>query len=319
MNQTKVHAIGIQIKLAQNMSMKDFYQGLLDHADRDIRINPTTHVVYASNKQNYIVGLILTYRNHRKYLEAKRDAAGQLAVDKLEVAAGAHGTEVSTFVLNPGNGRGVIYTYYGSLSAGRTALLFRRIHKSVKDKLIAERVAASGAVTEAEMRKAMGSAYKHFNGLLELEVLVTESDLNSLLDKYQKIERVEVSAVQGLIDAPLLTPLAAVANTSSYGVSISAKAGLQAVIGGVKAALGQLDPEEQTLRIIGKALNGEELSQCVGRNREDFEKLNYDDFVTELPDDFWRNFDQSPSITRGIAIMKKYLATFGKPPAQNWP
>jgi hypothetical protein len=315
MSATKVNALGFQLKLAENITIGEFYSAMQSHADAEIEVKPTRHVLYVDKKDGYIIGLILTYRNHRRYMEAKRDENGALLVSKLEVEQGANGTEVNVFILNPETCRGILYTYFGSISAGRTWRLFRNIHESVRIEKIERYVRNSGAKTESAITKKRGFARKHYKGDFSLDVLVSESDLDGLLRQFRSFSKVEIRAVEGLTDAPMLSPLRDVTHTANVDLSIDHKAKQSAVKKALKEAFASINPSSigKTLRLIGADLSGEELSLRLGENRNDYGTHNYDDYVVELPDDKWADFQSCPAISRAIAIVVAYKATFGQP------
>lgn len=315
MSATKVHALGFQLKLADNITFGEFYSEMQLQTDTEIEVKPTTHVLYADTQENYAIGLILTYRNHRRYMEAKRDENGALLVSKLEVEQGANGTEVNVFILNPETCRGILYTYFGSISAGRTWRLFRSIHDSVRNAKIEKFVRDSGAKTESAIAKKRALARKHYKGDFSLDVLVSESDLDGLLKQFKSFSKVEIRAIEGLSDAPLLSPLKDVTHTTNVDLSINQKAKHSEVKKALKDAFASVNPSQigKTLRLIGNDLSGEELSLRLGENRVDYGTHDYDDYVVELPDEKWSDFSSCPAITRAISIVKNYKATFGQP------
>lgn len=315
MSATKVNALGFEIKLANNVTMGQFFKALKVRADTEITVSPTTHVHYVDTSNGYVIGLILTYKNHRRYMEAKRDDSGALLVSKLEVAQGANGTEVNVFVLNPETCKGVLFTYFGSISAGRASRLFCDIHDSMRDQLVDAYVVASGAKSDYAQRKKRAIARAHYSGAFALDVLVSVNDLDGLLAQFQSFSKVEIRAVEGLTDAPLLSPLKDFAHTAGVDLGIDPKANQSQVKQALKNAFASLNPtaKGKTLRLIGAALTGDDLALRLGENRVDYGVHNYDDYVLELPDDQWSNFQSCSAINRAIDIVKSYKATFGEP------
>lgn len=321
MAQTKVNAIGFEILLPKNIAMSDLYKGLKAHSGKELKVGTVTHVPYADSKRGYITGLILTYRNHRKYMETTRGAAG-LKVDKREIQPGANGTEACIFVINPDTKKGLLYTYYGALSPVKAAKIFKAIFLTVKKVLVdahmQQAIAAHGGnATAKQKRDAHGAAAAYYAGKFNMKVLVTEEDLKTLLAKYKQIERLEVSAVQGLLDAPKLRPLSGLARSSHYGMTFPSDTAVGKIAKGILGAFGS--SVDETLRIVGTSITNEDLSQCVGENRDDYEKVDYDLYVTELPDDYWSNYNNCKSMNRAIATMVRYRSTFGTPAKTTWP
>lgn len=315
MSTTKVNALGFEIKLADNVTMGQFFKALKARADTEITVSPTTHVHYVDTSDGYVVGLILTYKNHRRYMEAKRGDDGALLVTKLEVEPGANGTEVNVFVLNPETHKGVLFTYFGSISAGRAWRLFRDIHDTLRAELVEEFVLHSGARSETAKSKKRVLARKHFSGNFAFEVLVSVKDLDGLLAQFSNVNKIEIRALEGLADAPLLSPLRDFADTASVDLGIDSKANQSDVRAAIRKAFAAIDPRAKgkTLRLIGAALTGEELALRLGENRVDYGVHDYDDYVLELPDDRWSNFANCKAIKRAIDIVKSYKATFGEP------
>jgi hypothetical protein len=225
-------------------------------------------------------------------------------------------------VINPDTRKGLLYTYYGALSPVKAAKIFKAIFLSVKKVLVdlhmSQAIASYGAsATAKHKRDAHGAAMAYYAGKFNMRVLVTEEDLGSLLAKYKQIERLEVSAVQGLLDAPKLKPLSGLARSSHYGMTFESEGPVAKIASGIMQAFGS--SVDETLRIVGTSLSNEDLSQCVGENRDDYEKVDYDLYVTELPDDYWSNYNNCKSMNRAIATMVRYRSTFGTPSKTKWP
>lgn len=315
MSTTKVNALGFEIKLADNISMGQFFKTLKERADSEITVKPTTHVHYVDTSDGYVVGLILTYKNHRRYMEAKRDDDGSLLVTKLEVEPGANGTEVNVFVLNPETQKGVFFTYFGSISAGRAWRLFHEIHENLRSELVETFVSQSGAASENAKSKKRALARKHYGGKFALDVLISVKDLDDLLAQFSRLSKIEIRAMEGLADAPLLSPLKNFSDSASLDLRLNQNANQSDLKAALRTAFSAINPSTKgkTLRMIGAALTGEELALRLGENRVDYGAHNYDDYVLELPDDRWSNFSNCRAIKRAIDIVKSYKATFGEP------
>lgn len=313
---TKVNAVGFQVELSNNINFVKFYDALKNEQNKEIIIHGTTSVHYITVKEDYIVGLILTYKNHRRSIETSKDEDGNLIIGKLQTPDGSNGTEASLFAINPSTKRGVIFTYFGSISIVKTKTLFKRIHDSLRKTLISEYVEELEKQNKSKKIKgAHKKANEHFNGEFDIKLLVSPTDIDNLLKKYKSFTKVEIRSIEGLVDSPTFSPVSNVVSSTSLDMNISSKTNANLVMTSIKALLNPTGTfnTEWVMRIIGKSHQNEDLSLQLGENKDDYGKFDYDDYVDELPSEKWVEFPECKAMARAISTLKKFNATFGIP------
>ncbi len=82
----------------------------------------------------------------------------------------------------------------------------------------------------------------------------------------------------------------------------------------LKVFSGEQGKRLAAIRLYGLSVYAEKLITIVGKNRDYYAKIDYDDFVEMLPDDLWKNFASSLSVDYLINIIKKSPQVSGDMP-----
>lgn len=310
----KVSTIGFEIQLSKGIDFKLLCDHLVSLSDNEIKIHNRIHVPYIGMSQNYVQGLILSYRSSKKSLITERDTSGDLVVKKTELGAGQNGTEVSIFTINPITGRGVMYSYFGSLSESGYKVLFGRAHNVVRKNLIRQLKDNSGAKGKKaadEVKNVMGEKNTY-----DFKILKTPADLDKLLELFQDIGSVSLTAEDALASAGLFQPLELYAKNASISVKLDTQnhtsQKIKQVIKQVFSHWDRSKPKSFTL--VGLAHGGQELTRKLGENSDDFGKIQFDDYVEILPVVKWKDFYTCKAATDMIELIRKNTVVFGPIP-----
>lgn len=285
----------------------------------EVNVGSNIHVYYCGVYDNYIGGIILTYKDHRKYMDSTRDSDGNLLVRKHEIESGYNGTEATVFMLNPANGKGLLDSYLGAISPTNFGRLLSKVHSQCRRQLItakASELVSSEGITKSQARSR---ALNYYGGDFEYNLLATDDDLN-VIDDFSAIKKVSVGFEAALIDAPTFTPVMDLASAGNISINIEESNSVQNVQAAIRTMWAAFGTSESKLSLLGVlASSGEELQLKLGKNIKHFGQCKYDDYIDYLPDTKWIDFPESQAFTRILESIKGKTATFGRPlSAASW-
>jgi len=311
----KVNILGFEIGLAKGVSTGDFYQQLEAIEDHEIKLKSRTTIIYTDVVDHLMCGIVLSYKSNKKSLVTARDADGNLTITKNTLKNNEHGTEVSLFAINPGSLKGIFYSYNGSVSpTGFRELLKKRhdIDLKFKKQSYRDELTHFGGKEISNLPKKVS---KKYSGSFSLRLLATPTDLNKLLSKYKEIKHILLRATNALSEGGRYTPMEEFSKKSSIMIDLNEGSLIQDVRNTIKKVFTPYakQQKETTLRLIGLAHSGEELSLVVGDNSENFGRINYDEYVDLLPKDKWKDYKECEALTRIIEKVRKTDVVFGPP------
>ncbi|MDX1491310.1 MAG: hypothetical protein R3332_08485 [Pseudohongiellaceae bacterium] len=305
----KVSILGFELTPSKGVDFQSIYDNLIGMSDSEIKIFGRIHVPYVGIANNYIQGLILSYRTSKKSLVSERDANGDLLVKKNELGAGQHGTEVSIFTINPLTGRGVMYSYYGSLSETGYQNFFKRSHNIVRSEL--KKKQRQKSKDKDELKRLFGETNTY-----EFKILKTPADLDRLLEQFQDIGSISLAAEDALSVAGRFQPLETYAKNARISVKMdNENHTIKDIKKVIKKVFGHWDKNKpKSFTLAGLAHSGQELTRRLGENSDDFGKINYDDYVEMLPVAKWKDFHSCVAATDMIKILNSNTVIFGQVP-----
>jgi hypothetical protein len=315
----KVKGLGFQLEFADRIRIGNFYKQLQMMNGQEFSHWGTQNFIYTDLVDSIIVGLVLSFKGQRKYMNSIRDAQGRFRVQKQQLREGEHGTEASIFCINPASGKGIFTTHWGGVGASKLKMAFRDVHEDLKTKLI-ERYVEEGigrGETRIELRK---EARAIFHRKFDMPILCNTDDFEQVIAMYKRVAALRFSAQPGLLDAPWLRPIRDQYANASMTISMKKDSSVGMVLSGVKALFSRQHRDKiKALRIIGTSVDGDELSHLVGGNRFEYFRCDYDEYVDKLPSRHWNDFQSCAALAEIMEAMGENRAVFMRPPAnRNW-
>jgi len=315
----KVNILGFEIKLAKGVSIGDFYQQLEAIEDHEIKLKSRTTIMYTDVVDHLMCGIVLSYKSNKKSLVTARDTDGNLTVTKNILKSNEHGTEVSLFAINPDSLKGIFYSYSGSVSPTGFSELFKKRHDvdlKHKKQSYRDELTQFGSKKISNLTKKIS---KKYSGSFSLRLLATPADLNKLLSRYSEIKHVVLRATNALSEGGRYTPMEQFSKKSSIMIDLEEGGLIQDIKNTIKKVFGPYanQQKETTLRLIGLAHSGEELSLVVGDNSDNFGRINYDEYVDLLPRVKWKDYKKCEALTRIIGKVRDTDVVFGPPSIDN--
>lgn len=316
----KVKIVGFELEIAKNISIGEFFQQLEAIEGKEVAIYSKKHVLLTDVVDGFICGLILTYKDNKKSLATQKDSDGDLIINKSELKKGEHGTEVCVFCLNPSTKKGLLYNYTGSASPTSINELFRRQHETIRLSKIKDRKNQLSDFGKRNIDNLDKKARDMYWGKFALNILVTPSDLEKLLPKYQEIHKIVLRADNALDDAGCFTPIEPMTKKAHLQLDLHKDSPILEVKKLVKSIFQPFSSwkKEQTLRLIGLSHSGDILELAVGDNQDNFGKLDYDDYVDLLPSTKWKNYSTCNALTKLITECSEQTEIFGVIGDTSW-
>lgn len=322
MSGTKVKISGFQLTFSDNIKIGEVYQQLERFENQEIKLSGGRNGIYlVDTHENYICGILITFRDDKKSVATKRDEDGNLKVIKSELRKDEHASEASVFFINPITKSGLFYSYFGGSNAAALSKIFSNAHKNARKyaikSYIDEKLSQSKSKDKSKFSEKANSLY---GGKFKLTIMVTPKDIKSLLSEFEEINTIEVKA-DGLIDnVSEFSPLISLHEKPRILTKIAKQFRRKAhkEVEEVAKKLGGLSYDD-LFKVIGKSFSGEELSRKVGDNTSEFGIMGYDDYIDKLPDDTWTQYKFCAAHNGLQAKMVKYSAVFGVPGStQSW-
>lgn len=314
--------LGFKLDLAENISIGEFFQEMESFEDKECNVYGRIHVPYFDTTNGYVIGSILSYRGSKKILTTERDSNDDLVVKKSELSDGENGTEVCMFCLNPVTMKGLMYSYFGSITLPAFQALLQKVHTRIKARKSKEYRNELTQFGDKNVSNVSEKLKKKFKGSLVIRTLATPADLNSILNNFSKIEAIIVRAEDMLSDAGIYKPIDQFAKSASMRIDIEPT--LSTVAGNfaqtIRSVFNHYNSykKAEKFMLMGIAHNGEEISRIVGDNNQEFGKQGYDEYVDKLPSTRWKDYKSSTALKELLNQIKSTTAIFGIAPASNW-
>jgi len=314
----KVTVKGFSLNFTKEVSTADFLQEIERFEGQEITILGKKLFLYTNIVNNFIVGIILRYKDNKKSIITEEVGKElEFKIDKLK--AGQHGTEVSLFAINPDTLHGVFYSYSGCTGANDYKKLF---HKAFSSSLKQKHKDKRNELTnfgKKNIKNLNSKVSKLLPTTFEFSLLTSKSDLSSILSKLNQIDKVTLKATNALIDSGKYTPLTHISRNCRIEVDIDKNSHIDTVkkhIRNVFSAFSK-QKEETALRIRGKTHMGSEIDQVIGDNLNDFGYLDFDDYVNTLPSQKWKEYTSCLGLSAILKILIDKVSIFGPCPLDD--
>lgn len=311
---TKVQVSAFELQFAKGVNFSDFIDELKNFVGTPRKIGNLTHHLLTDTLDGFLVGLVISYKGDKKFLTTK-EGLGDLEVSTIKLDQNQHSTVVSIFAINGSTRRGMYYQYHGGVSTGAFAKLLGGVHDSArKAKVKMKRSELTNAGTK-QVEKATKKAEEHYEGRFVFISLMHNKDIDTLLEGYSELSRVEIRCSYALDDAPMFKPFADKGKGLTVGCTFEDKRNVAEIARSIRQVYDNITKKEEVkaLRLYGKGIEGQALSEQLGQSMQYFDELSLDRYLELLPQDYWKNFKSSDAMVNLIKTMKKYVGVIGSP------
>ncbi len=317
---------GFEFKLSKNLLTRDLYTFLKAHLVGDFNVGKNNkYHLFAEIRENYFIGLILSYKNNKTFLESNIDSQGNLIVQLHELKENESGIEPSIFIINPTVNKGIMMRHQGAINSYH----FERILRSTNNAIISEytkqaiedALAEDSSLTIRAQNKLRKKITNYYKGNFEFNILASKQSIDSALALYNKLESITSNVTQDIgTKTPMFSPISGdLKRLSCTALFDKTKNLTKRTKSDILKVFNLTNFESlKGIRLIGEAHNAEKLLTIVGENRNYYDKIDYDEFAKMLPHDLWKNFDKSESMDYLLRIIQSNTTVFGNIPTDNW-
>ncbi|GAB5391877.1 MAG: hypothetical protein Altm2KO_21760 [Alteromonas macleodii] len=318
----KVKIQGFELSLSNGVGLPELFQLMESGQNKTTPLNNDEYVYMVDVKDNFIIGLLLRFSDVKKFITTSRGASGELLIKVPDLTdENLDDTEASIFCINPHTLRGAFYTYRRSLTRRLLTTLLNRKHNFLKNKRLQDLTDEYSQLDPEKRKAAAAKATKEITGSFNFELLCTQASIDLLLDSYDEISEMSVTAKDGLPDGGLYSPSSPFVKSTSVTTKFEknkSQSFVEQIKGFVRKVSGNLGNDD-AIKLYGKLESGAQAWLSLGENISEFDILHFDRFVDMLPEENedWKEYVNCAATVRLINLLKTETAVFGEPPKDS--
>lgn len=316
----KVRVKGFEMKFSNNVEIADVYHLIESNAKKTIEHYDDKYYLLTTLKDNYIVGLILRFKEDKSSL-ITQTKGGKLLVKKEKLDEDSDKTAATIFCINPESLKGLFYDHIGSVSKAFIFKLWKEANDKAKKSFIKTKELELSQLDDTKKKTALKKAKETYNGNFSAKILSTPATIDNLIDQFDVISEVTFTSSEAL---PGLSSSANVSRFISHDKRhtkfTNLNSNLLLIKDYVKSLWSAKKSKEDALRLRGVLeSSGEDKWLYVGDNIDEFGLVTFDRYVELLPDDDWNDYLNCGALLQLLKIVKKNTVMFGHQPSScSW-
>lgn len=243
----KIKLLGIDLSVGNGVALADLFAHIAAKLGAPRELSGYSRFLYTADKSGYYIGLLITTKNHNKFLEFKRDA-NSAKLEARETSNGAKLADFNFFVIDKSSGRGIYQYYHQSCSLNTFGLLL----KSYYDELKVAGIAAARTAVTNPTAKSERQIQQRFRGTLTWATVVRKETFQKLISKFKHIRNIQINVATVAYEETIFTPLAREASRMSQRYSFSVGTPVHAVVKGVRAIFTETEVKGARAEGIGE-------------------------------------------------------------------
>jgi hypothetical protein len=316
----KVRTLGFKLDFADRIKFGHVAAALIEKTGQEVNHYGGRSIVYVDIVDNVFVGLVLSFKGNRKFMNSMMDSRGKFLVKKMKLAENEHGIEAAVFCVNPITGSGLFTSYWGGVGSSKLRMIFDAVHKEIRTEVIDQYITAGieDGEDKRELRKQANKIW--IKNKMDLTVICNKAEFEEVIAMYSRVSGLRVSLSPALLDAKWFSPISASAGSTALSVTMKKDSPSKGVIGAVRTMFDSKYRDKVTsLRIIGSSLEGEDLDHIVGAAKIEFGACTYDEYLDKMPANSFDEFQECPAIKEILSCLQEHRPVFGRTPAnRNW-
>lgn len=228
----KIKLLGINFKLGSGISLSDLFKYIAKTEASPIEVGNYGRFLYIGERDDCHVGLLITTKNHKKFLEFKQDKVNA-KLEARDVSEGAKFAEFNFFAIHKRTGRGIYQYYHHSCSLNTFGIICRQYYEKLKIEKIAEALEQCAEITPKNEK----AIKKRFAGKLDWEIVVRPEAFDTLIERLKSIKAVTLSLSTLAYERTAFTPLSRVAKNMTQRYSFAAKSSVATLIDGIRSVI----------------------------------------------------------------------------------
>lgn len=278
----KIKLVGIEMTTGQGVSLVDMFQSIRDTEGNPVDLGGHNRFTYVDTVDGYHVGLVITTKDHNKFLEFKRDKT-HAKLEARDVSVGAKLADFNFFAINQATGKGIYQYYHQSCSINLFGLLCKSYYEILKK----QRLDAAKASVKELTQKMEKQINKDYSGTLKWEILVRQETFDKMVVELKSIQAVTLSVSTLAYQETAFSPLALVAKNMSQRFTF----GKGASVAGIASSILQVTKiaDVESAKVEGVGEDGLEQIIKMFNTPDIFGEYDFDDIaqtMTISPADF---------------------------------
>jgi len=293
----KIKLLGLDFAVGNGITLADLFQHIQINNGSPREVAGYSRFLYTADKAGYYVGLLITTKNHNKYLEFKHDSTSA-KLEARETSEGSKLADFNFFVMNKSSGRGIYQYYHQSCSLNVFGALCKSYYEEIKaSRIIAARTAIGSP--SAKQERAIQVQYK---GTLTWATVVRKENFQELVAQFKQVKNIKLNVATLAYEETIFTPLARVASRLTQRYSFKADTSVAEIVKGIKAVFKETKVEGARAEGIGD----DDLEQVVKlTNTPDFfGEFEFDKIASNMTIEPSK-FAESEFLTDIIEVAKK--------------
>lgn len=304
----KMRLLGVTFTPGAGISLNEFQSYLETNSGQASSFSRGERIYRTRIDGKYNIGLLITIKDQKRFLELKEQQGGKLRVEVRELEAGTLGMELNYFVQYRETGTGLYLYYHHSCALNQFAAVLGDRYSEHKLARIAQDINAAGGEGISKAKKA--AIRKNYKGELSHVQLVTDEDLDDLMQQMHAIKSFEFTVSSVKPDDPIFAPISKYVRKRVERVVFQKEYGVSAIAAGIKKITKLASPDKG--RVIGVDESGVEQIANLLNNYETFGEYEFDDEARQLTFDL-DDFHQSPMVKKMKQVIEEHPAVFTAP------
>ena len=169
----------------KHVTLDDFFAQMKSLHDKEFEFGGYSRLVYVGNSGNYITGLMLTAKNHKKFCELKRKGTS-LKINVREAEKDSSLIDFNFFLIEKTTARGLYQYYHNSCNTKVFSRLCEKQFEKIAATKIADEIKAKGG-TKACSDEDADKIRDKYDGDIICHLHVRKEKFNEIVQRMQKI------------------------------------------------------------------------------------------------------------------------------------
>jgi hypothetical protein len=240
----KIKLLGINLESGSGFTLANLFNYIGQHND-PVDIGGYGRFLYIDERDGFHVGLLITTKNQKKYLEFKHDKTAA-KLEAKDVSEGAKFADFNFFAINKKTGRGIYQYYHHSCSLNMFGVICRSYYERLRQAQISEAMKTCHSTKEEKAIK------KHFAGTLKWEIVVRPEAFDALVRSLKSIKAVTLTLSTLAYEKTVFTPISRVAKRMTQRYTFAPKTPISSLVSGIRDVVSKADVDGAKVEGIGQ-------------------------------------------------------------------
>ncbi|WP_164019601.1 hypothetical protein [Pyxidicoccus trucidator] len=304
----KMRLLGVTFTPGEGISLDDFQTYLQKISGQTLSFGGHDRIYRTKTDGKYNVSLLVTIKDQKRFLELKAQNSGKLRVEVRELMEGTLGMELNYLVQYRETGTSLYLHYHHSCALNQFAAFLGDRYSDYKSARIEHDTKAAGGEGIANSKKV--AIRKKYKGSLTHVQLVTDEDLDDLMQQMHAIKSFEFTVASVRPDDPVFAPVSKYVRRRVERVVFNSDYGVSAIASGIKKITRLASPDKG--RVIGVDESGVQQIANLLNNYETFGEYEFDEEARHLTFEL-DEFHHSPMIKKMKKVIEDRPAVFTSP------